>query len=467
MTPAPETGQKALRINLDGERFGTFAEIGAGQEVVRWFFHAGHAAATIAKSISAYDTMISDDLYGPAEHYVSRERLASMLDHEYTLLVKEQDSKRGDKSCFFVFAETVATHSRPHEAGGHGWMGIRFQTKARSQPSEIIVHVQLFDPMTTGEQEALGILGVNLIHGAFYSTQEPAQLIGELMDGLTRQRIEVDMIKFSGPAFPGIDNRLMSLQLVEQALTDSAMFTAQGDVIQPSEALSGRPVLIERGSFHPVTNVTLDILQSALAQFRADPKIGGQEPVVVMEMTLHNLLAGGGIDHRDFLDRADTLAALGRMVMISNHTRFDRVIRDLRHYTGNWIVMATGLPTLREIFDEKYYTELAGGILEGLGRLFQGAVKLYIYPEQNLADGAMTTADKLEVAPHLRHLYAYLVDNGYIEPIRRFGTEQLHVFPGSVLSLIQSGDASWEKLVPAPVAELIKKEKLFGFRGKR
>src|SRR5690349_13476115 len=211
----PGTVQKALKINLDASKFGAFAEIGAGQEVVGWFFHAGRAAATVAKSISAYDTTVSDDIYGATTHYVSRGRLEAMLDYEYALLLKRLDAKRGDKTCFFVFAETAATHSRPHQPGGHGWLGIRFQNEPRSQPSEIIVHVQLFDPVTTGEQEALGIVGVNLIYGAFYSYKDPTLLIGSLMDGLSRRRIEVDMIKFAGPAFPGVDNRLMSLQLVE------------------------------------------------------------------------------------------------------------------------------------------------------------------------------------------------------------------------------------------------------------
>jgi hypothetical protein len=459
---ALSTEQKALRVNLDGDKFGTFAEIGAGQEVVRWFFHVGRASATVAKSISAYDTTVSDDIYGPTDHYVSRHRLEAMLDHEYGLLLNRLDRKRGDKTEFFSFAATVATRSRQSRRGGHGWLGLRFQTEPREEPSDLLVHVQLLDALVSAEQEALGIFGVNLIHSAFYFYRDPGALLDRLMDGLDRRRIEVDTIKFSGPAFARVDNRLMSLQLVERGLTDAAMFTAGGEVLQPSEVLSNKPVLIERGSFRPVTNVTLDMVDSALAQLKSDPRVGGVDPVVLMEMSLHNLMTEQVIDHKDFLARADTLGALGRMVMISNYPRFDQVTSYLRAYTRARIAMVIGLPTLHEVFEEKYYAELGGGILEGLGRLFQGPVKLYIYPMKESEDSPLIGTDGLQVASNLRHLYQHLLENGFIEQIRHVREDQLHVFPGSVLVQIQAGAAGWEELVPAPVAALIKKGGLFG-----
>src|SRR5258708_3968101 len=240
-----DTNQKALQINMDAKKYGTFAEIGAGQEVARWFFHVGGAAVTVGKTISAYDMGVSDAMYGPSERYVSRKRLASMLDYEFNLLLERLNANRGDKCNFFAFANTVATHSFTRHEEGHGWLGIRFQTECRGAPSEIIIHTRLLDRENVREQEALGMIGVNLIYGAFNYYKQPEILIKSLMDELTRDRIELDMIRFSGPAFAGLDNRLMSLQLVQQGLTDAAMFTAEGEVVQPTDVLYKKPVLVE------------------------------------------------------------------------------------------------------------------------------------------------------------------------------------------------------------------------------
>ena len=349
------TRPKALKINLDGRKFGTFAEIGAGQEVARWFFHAGKAAGTIAKTISAYDMAVSDALYGSTQHYVSRQRLEAMLASEFASLVERLDQTRGEHTAFFVFADTSATQTHSHRPAGHSWLGVRFQTEPRGEPSDIILHVEMLDPVTVSQQEALGLAGVNLIYGAFYYADDTTHLIASLMDDLSRRRIEVDMIKFSGPAFAQVDNRLMSLQLVQQGLTDAAMFTADGEVVEPAEVLYKKPVMIERGSFRPVTNVTLEMLDRAVRQLQQDSP-DAQDLVAIMEMTLNNLMSEQAIDHQDFLARVDILGALGKMVVISNYTRFDRVTSYLRRYTQNWIGMAMGVPTLREVFEEKYYT---------------------------------------------------------------------------------------------------------------
>jgi hypothetical protein len=464
------TPEKALRINLDLNRFGTFAEIGAGQEVARWFFHVGKAAGTIAKSISAYDMAVSDDLYGPCDHYVSRGRLQAMLTAEFNQLRKRVSKKPADGRALFVFADTLATHSQSrdeqsrHNKGGQGWMGVRFENRPGEEPSDIIIHIRMMDLDAANEQEVVGIAGVNLAHGAFYLNDDPKLLTTSLLDGLSRRRLEVDMIKFTGPAFAALDNRLMSLQLVESALTDAVLFTAEGEVVQPSEVLFGRPVLIERGSFRPVTNVSLDMLARAEQQLRCDRPVPWEPPVVLMEMTLNNLLAGRAIDHADFLARVDLLGALGKTVMISNYTRFDGVTGYLRGSTQNWIAMAVGVPTLQEIFEEKYYTELDGGLIEGLGRLFQGPVKLLVYPTRAAPVGDLATADTLEVRTEYRSLYAYFLQNGYVESIRDFDAAQLHVTPGDVLQKLQSGDASWEGLVPRQVADLVKERGLFGYQ---
>src|SRR5580658_9818628 len=214
--------QKALFINLDQTTYGTFAEIGAGQEVAHWFFRVGGAAGTIAKTMSAYDMTVSDAIYGPTERYVSRKRLTSMLDQEFAKLQGRLREKRGESTRFFVFADTVAARSFSRRDDCHGWLGVRFQPKPQDEPSQIIIHVSLIDGENIQQQEALGIIGVNLVYGALTKFDHPTELIQSLLDNLTRERVEVDMIEFSGPHFRQIDNRLMSLQLVQQGLTNAA-----------------------------------------------------------------------------------------------------------------------------------------------------------------------------------------------------------------------------------------------------
>src|SRR5881397_372988 len=458
------THQKALQINLDPSKYGTFAEIGAGQEVARWFFRAGGASGTIAKTISAYDMTVSDAIYGPCERYVSRQRLQSMLDHEYALLLERLKAKRGATTKFFVFANTVAARSYSRHDEAHGWMGVRFQTAPQTDPSEIIIHVRMLDKENVQEQEALGIIGVNLIYGALHYFQETETLIDSLMDSLNRDRIEVDMIKFAGPAFPNMDNRLMSLQLVTQGLTDSAMFTASGEVVQAAEVLYKKPILVERGSFRPVTKVTIDMLNCAQAQFVQEPRVQGEEIVVLMEMTLRNLTGDGGvIDHKDFLDRVDLLGSLGKTVLISNYARYFRLASYLFRSTKKLIGIVMGVPSLRELFEEKYYTDLEGGILESCGRLFKNDLRLYVYPFQDPTTGSIITAGNLQVAPHLRHLYSHLLENHLIQSIRDYNDAFLPIFSRQVLAQIQSGDSGWEIMVPPQVAHIIKERRLFGY----
>ncbi len=461
------TRQKALAMNIDSTTYGTIAEIGGGQEVARWFFHVGGAAGTVAKTISAYDMAVSDALYGATHRYVSRERLQAMLDHEYAQLLERLGGARGEKTKFFAFADTVAIRSYKHHENGRGWLGIRFQAQPREEPSELLVHVNLFDPSVVLQQEALGVLGVNLIHGVFFHYREPAVLIGSLLDDLTRESAEVDMIKFSGPAFSGLDNRLMSLQLVEQNLTDAAMFTAAGEVVQPSEVLYKKPILVERGRFRPLTNVTLDLLERARDQFFQDPSVQGQQPVILMEMTLRNLISEGGVDHADFLARADILAGLGMNVLISRFGQYYRLADYLAAYTDRMIGIAVGLPSLRGIADERYYTDLGGGVIESIGRLFKRSVKMYVYPTRDPATGQIYTVEKAPVPSPWHYLRDLLLDLRRVEPIRDYNESYLTISSQDVLARIQKGDPSWEGMVPPPVAQTIKSEKLFGYRPTR
>ncbi|MHB8522657.1 MAG: TonB-dependent receptor [Limisphaerales bacterium] len=459
------THQKALQVNLDSSKYGTFVEIGAGQEVARWFFRVGGAAGTIAKTMSAYDMVISDAIYGPCERYVSRQRLQSMLEREYDLLRERLDAKRGEQTRFFIFADTVAARSYSRHDDAHGWLGIRFQTEPRVEPSQIIIHVRMLDKENVQEQETLGVMGVNLVYGAMYFHHDPETFIGSLLDNLTTDRVEVDLVKFSGPAFQQVDNRLMSLQLVQQGLTKAAMFTADGEVVQPTEVLYKKPILVERGSFRPVTKVTIDMLACAQALFVQEPHVQGEEIVVLMEMTLKNLTDGGGINHKDFLDRVDILGALGRTVLISNYGEFHRLAAYLFRYTKKMCGLVMGVPTLKELFEEKYYTDLEGGILESFGRLFQNDLKLYVYPLKDTKTGAIITAGNLCVAPNLRHLYTYLLENRFIEPLRDINESNMAILSRDVLARIRAGDPTWENLVPSQVAQMIKERKVFGYPG--
>jgi len=458
------TDKKALQINLDVKKYGTFAEIGAGQEVARRFFHVGGAAGTIAKTMSAYDMTFSDAIYGPADRYVSRVRLNTMLDHEFKLLVERLDQKLGEQREFFVFADTVAARSFKQHNESHGWLGVRFQTQSRGEPSQIIIHVRMLDEANVDQQEALGIIGVNLIYGAFYCLDDAERLISSLQENLSTGRIQVDLIKFSGPTFTKIDNRLMSLQLVSQGLTDAVMFRADGETVQPAEIFHKKAILVERGSFRPVTYATNDMLDGARRQFLKESGCSEKDLVVLMEMTLENLIAEGQLNHADFLARVDILGALGRTVLISRFGEYYRLASYLSRYTNRLVGLVMGVPTLLEIFDEKYYLNLEGGILEALGRMFKSGLTLYVYPTIDETTGKIITATQLEVAPNLRSLYRYLIDSQYIHEITDYHPEYLRIYPPHALAKLQSGDRSWEEMVPPEVVEIIKQREFFGYR---
>ena len=457
------TNKKAFQINLDQKKYGTFAEIGAGQEVARRFFQVGGASGTIAKTISAYDMTFSDAIYGPTDRYVSRLRLFTMLDHEYDLLIERLDAKLGRERTFFVFADTVAARSFKEHNESHGWLGVRFQPQPRSEPSQIIIHVRLLDEANVDQQEALGVIGVNLLYGAFYCS-EPSRLISCLQENLVPGRIEVDMIKFAGPAFGKVDNRLMSLQLVSQSLTNAVMFTADGETVQPAEVFHRKAILVERGSFRPVTYATNDMLDGARRQFLKETGCEEKDLVVLMEMTLENLLTEGQLNHADFLARVDILGALGWTVLISKFGEYYRLAGYLSRYTNRIIGLVMGVPSLMEIFDEKYYLNLEGGILEALGRMFKHGLKLYVYPMIDEETGRILTATKLKVAPNLQSLFQYLIDNQFIEEIAHYHAEYLQIYPANALAKLQSGDSGWERMVPPEVVQIIKQREFFGYR---
>ena len=464
--PRLSTHQKALSINLDPVRYGTFAEIGAGQEVARWFFKVGAAAGTISKSISAYDMTVSDAIYGKCKRYVSRERLERMLDYEHSLNVERLGASRGDTTAFFTFADTVSALNFKGTNECHGWMGVKYQAFPGDADNTIILHVRMLDRENPLQQEALGIVGVNLLYAAFFLHHTPNLMLESLLDNLTTDRLEIDMIDFSGIEFRRVDNRVMSLKLVQLGLSGAAMFGPKGDVLQPSEVLRKKPVLVERGSFRPVTKVNIDMIESARQQFTQEPEVKGKEVVELMEITMRNLLASGDIDLRDFLARADLLSTAGKTVLISDYFEYYRLAAYLGLYTNEPIAVTMGAQSLRDLFTEEYYDGLEGGILEAFGRLFTRDLRVYVYPLLEQATGQLTTAENIEMPEQLRNLYRHLVERGRIRSMENYDKSVLHIFSRDVLRRIKDQDDSWEDMVPPEIADVIKKRRFFGWREK-
>jgi hypothetical protein len=456
------THQKALKINLDPLRYGTFAEIGAGQEVARWFFKVGAAAGSISKSISAYDMAVSDAIYGRCKRYVSRERLQSMLDYEHGLNLERLRLLRGDSTAFFAFADTVSARNFQGTNECHGWMGVKYQAHPRDEDSQIILHVRMLDHENSLQQEALGIVGVNLLYAAFFYHHKPEWILESLLDNLTTERIEIDMIEFSGIEFRHVDNRVMSLKLVQLGLTGAAMFGPSGEVLQPSEVLRKRPILVERGSFRPVTKVNIDMINSARASFAAERGAQADQIVELMEITMRNLLVTGSIDLSDFLARADVLAAVGKTVLISDYFEYYRLAAYLNRYTSEPIAVTMGVASLVDLFKEQYYAELEGGILEAFGKLFTKDLRIYIYPLRD-EGGVLRTVENLEMQGEMRSLYRHMVERGKIRQLESFDDGVLHIFSRDVLRRIKSGDCSWEGMVPDEIAEVIKQRRFFGY----
>jgi hypothetical protein len=458
------TNQKALKINLDPMRYGAFAEIGAGQEVARWFFKVGAAAGTISKSMSAYDMAVSDAIYGRCKRYVSRERLQSMLDHEHRLNLERLHSSRGSGTAFFAFADTVAARNYKGTNECHGWMGVKFQSHPRDEDSQIIIHVRMLDHENGLQQEALGIVGVNLLYAAFFLHHKPHLMLESLLDNLTTDRLEIDMVEFSGIEFRHVDNRVMSLKLVQLGLSGAAIFGPTGEVLQPSELLRKRAILVQRGSFRPVTKVNMDMVRSAHHHFAGEPEVREKQVVQLMEITMRNLLADGEIDLSDFLARADVLGAAGMTVLISDYFEYYRLAAYLTRYTAEPIAVTMGVANLLDLFNEKYYTELEGGILEACGKLFTKDLRIYVYPLLDPATGILKTVENAEIPAAQHNLFRHLVGRGRIKQLDNFDKSVLHIFSRDVLKRIKDNDPAWEHMVSTEVAEMVKQRQLFGYR---
>ena len=416
--PVTSTIEKALAINLDPLHYGTIVEIGAGQEVARWFFQAGAAAGTIAKSMSAYDMVFSDEIYGasPDKRYVSRDRLERMLEREYELTVERVAGHRSEDTRYFAFANTVAAQGFHKRAECHGWLGIKLQTEAQAEPDEIILHVRMLDDTNLEQQEAIGILGVNLIHGAYHYADDPVKLINSLKDNLKWGRIEIDLIEFNGPKFDSIDNSLMALELVHASLVRAVLFSPEGKVVIPAEALYKHRVLAMRGKFETVEQQDIDRFTHAKARFEKREPTAKKKVISLAEVSMAQLANDETVDVETFLARVNKLCEAGYHVLISELYRYFRVRQFLARYTREEVALVSGAQGVHDIFHEENYEGLAGGVLEGLGQTFTDKTVAYIYPD----DEKQLRISSLPVTDHMRPLVSYLHDNGQIELVKDF-----------------------------------------------
>jgi len=461
------TKQKALAINLDPQIYGSFAEIGAGQDVAAYFFKAGGSSGTIAKTMSAYDMTFSDAIYGvqKGRRYVSEARLLAMQEKEYGLLIERLAESRGDRTTFFSFSDTMTALNYHKTNEGHGWMGVRYQLTPNGPHNDVVIHVKLLDNDNVLQQAVVGVLGVNLLYACFYYYTHPNIFLLSLMDNLSKDAIQIDMIRFEGPDFEKVDNRLMSLHLVKYGFSDAALFGPDGKNMQPSEVLHKKHVAVLRGRFRPVINVHLDMLNNGVKQFLQEPDVDKDNVVVLTELTLQALKERDAdptaeIDEKDFLDRVDILCALGQTVLISDFHEYYKLVAYLSKITKLKMGVVLGYPNLEYIFSEEHYKDLQGGILESFATLFSRNVKLFVYP--TLRAGVIYNCLRFNPPNHLVDLYRYLIANNKIEDIRHYLESNLQVQTDRVLQMIKNGEEGWEQYTPPEVAAIIKERCLFG-----
>jgi len=461
----PSSKLKALKINLNKYIYGTFAEIGAGQETVRHFFRSGGASGTIAKAMSAYDKQFSDAIYGLEDdgRYVTQDRLKKMLQYEIELTEDRLSRDNHPNKMFFSYANTVTTIDFVKKFKGHGWVGLKFQLDPLEGYNEIILHLRFKENDAKLQQETLGILGVNLIYGAFYLHDKPKELLKSLYDNLHEVQLEIDMINFSGPRFSYVDNRLMSLVLVKNGMTNAVMFGPDGNNLLPAQQLYKANILALRGSFRPVTKVNMDMFKHAEEIFLNEKKVNKDNTKIIFEITLTNLISEGEIDERDFLERAELLCSLGQNVMITNYQEYYKLVEYFSEFTKERCALAMGVNNFVQIFDEKYYRNLSGGILEAFGKLFFKDLKVYLYPLKDRRTGEIRNSENLKVHPRMKELYKFFKYNGKVVDIKEFDPDILEVYSKTVLKMISNGEHGWEEMLPVGISEIIKKERLFGY----
>ncbi len=458
--------RKALHINLDNTIFGTFAEIGAGQEVARTFFQAGGAAGTIAKTISAYDMEMSNEIYGKetSGRYVSKSRLLKMLKQEATELTKTLGKTIRKGTRFFVFADTVTTINFAKDKEGNGWMGVRFQIDPKGLPNQVILHVRLLENTALQQQTTYGVLGTNLLYACFHYYKYPNQFLQSLMDSLLPDQLEITMIEMSGPELDYVDNRLLGVQLVKNGMAKAIIFDRSGKVQTPEDMLYKKNVLAFRGSFRPPTNVGFDMINSSYELFKKDSDYNKDNTLALCEITLSNLLTEGEFSEQDFLDRVDILNGMGQNVMVSNYKEYYKLVSYFNRFKIKNLRIVIGVLTLNKVLDKSYYSHLKGGVLEAFGKLFTDNMKLYVYPALQKDHESLMDSTNIPRSQDLNFIYNYLIQTRKIIDIKDVNRENLDIFSSLVLNLIHEKNPEWENMVPKYVAEQIKMKNLFGYQ---
>jgi len=460
--------QKALQVNLDKRIYGSFSEIGAGQEVARFFFQAGGAAGTIAKSMSAYDMVMSDEIYGKEKdgRYVSEPRLVKMLSHEYEILVSRLSEKRGKETCFFSFADTVAAKSFKGTTHNHGWIGLQFQHAPGAPVSQLSLHITMHDNQNVLQQQAIGVFGVNLIHACFYLLKNTDEFVNALMDNLTTERIKIDTIRVQGPAFSHMNERLLCLELVKKNYTEAVLFDADGAVLQPMDAFYKKNILVLRGSFRPPTLVNLDMMESGLKIFQKNLPTNEQNDILVVgEMSMNKLRErGGDVDNQDFLSRVDLLGALGKQVLITNSESFHSLSGYLHSITNKSIGFVVGVHNLEEILTEKTYSceNDQCNIFTGLGEMFGTRGTLYVYPALKEKSTEVIGAKDIKLEEKALGILEYLMSRKLVQDVPEYNKNVFNIWSRTVLEMIENCEEGWEKMVPDLVAKEVKKRQLFG-----
>lgn len=456
------TNRKALKINIDTSFYGSFAEIGGGQEVARHFFQAGGASQTVAKTISAYDKSFSDELYnhGQKGRYVSEDRVQKMLNEEFTQAISLLEESR-HKTLFFSFADTVEILNFAKDNQGHGWMGVKFQLYENAAPNTVILHVKLMENDGLLQQRTIGVLGVNLIYACANYYEHPNIFLQSLLDNLSKDRLRITMIRMDGPQMDYVDNRLLGVQLVKHGMTHAIMFDKDGNLSQPSDMLYKKNVLAIRGRFKPITNIAVDIFNRSLNLFQLDENYEPDNTLFFCELTLNDISSHGEIDETDFLERVDMLNEIGQNVMVSDFREFYKLTSFFTQFNIKQLRVIIGVPTLEKVLSKKYYEDLDGGILEAIAHLFQKNSKMYIYPTMKDGSDELITSENIKMDDDVKILFDYLVYNRFILDIKTTLVKELYVNSHEVLKMIQEKNKDWKKYVPIAIAQKIKENNLF------
>ena len=431
-----DTHHKALTLNLDPSTFGSFAEIGAGQEVAHWFLVVGGASGTVAKTISAYDKEVSDDLYGSGSRYVSRQRLEAMLDKEWAQLLAQLSKTRGSQTRFFSFVDTISARNFAGTNDPHGWIGLRFQLQPGGPPNDVVLHVNMRDPANVLQQEAIGILGVNLLYTAFYELQTEESFLAGLAQDVVKERIEIDYVDLRGPAFERWDGRALLARLVSAGFAEAAFFPSKGPAIPPTEALYKKPVVLAPGFFRHVdpahSQVHMRLLGSAMQELRNEL---GETPAGFFCLTAASFTPDEPAPEvPDLLRRIDALLAGGGDVLLFRQRELYHMTDLVHRYTQAPVRFVAGLSLIIQAFED-FYGNLEGGLLEALARLFAQNVRIYAHPmtaadlRERLKGVSATgwewsetngwvSASQLRRTPPLGHLFAYLLASKFLVPMR-------------------------------------------------